>query len=261
MSHADTLDQTERLGTSFFGSLAFHGLLVAIALFAGWVENRNRISLGDPNGGRLGAVAVTPVSTIPLPSHAGPKNPVAVDTKSMLPTPVTKAKPAPKVTAPDPKAIPIPSRNAKLLRPSEASSQPNKFRAQQHDAPNQLYSDVGTRLSSPDYGLRGGGGIGVGTNSPFGNMFGAYADILRDRVAQHWQSASINASNAPVAGVTFVLHRDGSVTDIRITQPSGNSALDFSARRAVMDAAPFPPLPQQFPKNDAEIEFLFQLKR
>jgi len=28
-----------------------------------------------------------------------------------------------------------------------------------------------------------------------------------------------------------------------------------------MDASPFPPLPPQFPKNEAEIEFLFQLKQ
>jgi protein TonB len=60
--------------------------------------------------------------------------------------------------------------------------------------------------------------------------------------------------------VTFTLHRDGHVTAIHITQRSGISALDISAQRAVMDAAPFPALPPQFPKNDAEIEFLFQLK-
>jgi protein TonB len=262
MSHADILDQPERLGTSFFGSLAFHGLLLAAVVGVGWMEGRkSQYLLGSEDGGRMGSVAVTPVSMIALPSHAGPKNPVAVDTQSMLPTPVAKPKPAPKVTVPDPKAIPIPSRNAKVVKPSDASSQANKFRAQQHDAANQLTSTVGTRLSTPDYGVRGGGGVGVGSNSPFGNMFGGYADILRDRVAQHWQTSGINLASAPVVGVTFVLHSDGSVTAIRISQASGNSSLDISARRAVMDAAPFPPLPQGFPKSEAEIEFLFQLKR
>ena len=92
-------------------------------------------------------------------------------------------------------------------------------------------------------------------------MFGGYADLLRSQVAKHWQTSDIRVANVPVVGVTFVLHRDGSVTAIRITQKSGNSALDISAQRAVMDAAPFPPLPAGFPKNEAEIEFLFQLKR
>src|SRR5450759_2140341 len=101
----------------------------------------------------------------------------------------------------------------------------------------------------------------VGNNSPFGNQFGAYADLLRNRVAQYWKTTDIRTNNAPVVGVTFTLHRDGSVTGIHITQRSGISALDISAQRAVMDAAPFPPLPPQFPKSEADIEFLFKLKQ
>jgi protein TonB len=259
--HVDILDQPERLAASFFGSLAFHGLLVATVVSVGWVQNRNTISMGDPNGGRFGAVTVNPVASIALPPHSGPKNPVATDTESAVPVPVSKAKPAPKVTVPDPKAIAIPSRNAKLLRPSPAAAPPDKWRASQKDLANQLYSTAGTRVSTPDFALSGGGGVGVGTNSPFGNQFGAYADLLRNRVAQFWRTTDVRASHAPVVGVTFTLHRDGSVNGIRISQRSGISALDISAQRAVMDAAPFPPLPPQFPKNEAEIEFLFQLKQ
>jgi protein TonB len=259
--HVDILGQPERIAPAFFGSLAFHGMLVAAVAGLGWVQSRNTISMGDPNGGRFGAVAVTPVSSIALPSHSGPKNPVATDTESAVPVPVSKAKPTPKVTASDPKAIAIPSRNAKLSRPSPAAALPDKWRASQKDLPNQLYSTAGTRVSSPDYALSGGGGVGVGNNSPFGNQFGAYADLLRNRVAQYWKTTDIRANHAPVVGVTFTLHRDGSVTAIHITQRSGISALDISAQRAVMDAAPFPQLPPQFPKNEAEIEFLFQLKQ
>jgi len=258
--HVDILDQPERLGRSFFGSLAFHGLLVAAVAGIGWVQTRNPILMGAPGGGGFGAVTVTPVATIALPSHAGPKNPVASDTQSSVPVPASKSRPAPKVKAPDPAAIPIPSRSAKT-RPSEAAALPDKWRESQKDLPNQLYSTTPTRLSSPDYAVMGGGGIGVGSSSPFGNQFGAYADLLRTRVAQYWKTTDIHASNAPISSVTFTLHRDGSVTGIRITRKSGISALDISAQRAIMDAAPFPPLPPQFPKNDAEIEFLFQLKQ
>jgi len=261
--HVDILDQPERLASSFFGSLAFHGLLVAAVAGAGWVQSRNTISMGDPNGGRFGAVTVNPVASIALPSHAGPKNPVATDTESAVPVPVSKAKPAPKVTVPDPKAIPIPSRNAKVSRPSPAAAPPDKWRASQKDLPNQLYSTAGTRVATPDYALAGGGGVGVGTNSPFGNQFGAYADLLRNRVAQYWQTTTIDPRlrTAPQVSVRFTLHRNGSVTGIRITQTSGINALDISAQRAIMDAAPFPQLPPQFPKNAAEIEFVFELKR
>ena len=128
--HVDILEQTDRLAPSFFGSLGFHGLLVGAVLGAGWVQSRNTISMGDPNGGRFGAVTVNPVASIALPSHGGPKNPVATDTESAVPVPVLKAKPAPKVTAPDPTAIPIPSRGAKS-RPSPAAAPPDKWRASQ----------------------------------------------------------------------------------------------------------------------------------
>jgi protein TonB len=261
--HVDILDSPERLAPSFLGSLAFHVLLVATVVGVGWVQNRNTISMGDPNGGRLGAVTVNPVASIALPSRTGPKNPVATDTESAVPVPVSKAKPAPKVTVPDPKAIPIPSRNAKLSKPSPAAAPPDKWRASQKDLPNQLYSTAGTRVATPDFALAGGGGVGVGNNSPFGNQFGAYADLLRNRVAQYWQTTAIDPRlrTAPQVSVTFTLHRDGSVTGIRITQKSGINALDISAQRAIMDAAPFPKLPPQFPKNEAEIEFVFELKR
>ncbi len=48
---------------------------------------------------------------------------------------------------------------------------------------------------------------------------------------------------------------------LRIAQRSGNSTLDFSALRAVMDAAPFPPLPQGYERNEANVELQFQLQR
>jgi protein TonB len=263
MSSADLLEQPERIRRSLLGSIAFHGMLVASIVGVSWVQNHDRISLGDPNGGRFGSVTVNPVASIPLPQQDGVKNPVAVDTQSAVPTPVSKPKPTPKVKLPDPKAIALPSKDAKTKpqKPSEAPSAPNKWRAQQKDLPNQIYSTAGTRVNTPDFGIAGGGNVGIGTSSPFGTMFGAYADLLRNRVAEKWNTADIRATSNPVVGVTFTLHRDGSATGIHITQKSGNSSLDFSAQRAVMDASPFPAMPPGFPKNEADIEFLFQLKR
>ena len=261
--HANIFEPPQRIGGPLFGSLVFHGMLVAAIVGVSWVQNHDRISLGDPNGGRFGSVTVNPVSTIPLPAREAPKNPVATDTENTAPTPVAKTKPAPKVKLPDPKAIALPARDAKKKpsHPSEAASEPNKWRAQQKDLPNQVYSSTGTRANTPDYGIAGGGNVGIGTSSPFGNQFGAYADLLRNRVAEKWSTSDIRANSNPVVGVTFTLHRDGSTTGIHITQKSGNSALDISAQRAVMDASPFPAMPPQFPRNEAEIEFLFQLKR
>jgi TonB family protein len=66
-----------------------------------------------------------------------------------------------------------------------------------------------------------------------------------------------------MVAVTFVIERDGSVPagSVRIAQRSGISALDYSAQRAILDAAPFPPLPTQCIQGDAHVEFDFELRR
>ncbi|HEX3583518.1 MAG TPA: TonB family protein [Thermoanaerobaculia bacterium] len=43
--------------------------------------------------------------------------------------------------------------------------------------------------------------------------------------------------------IAFTIHRDGSITDASIEQPSGNGAADRAALRAVLEASPLPPLP------------------
>jgi protein TonB len=63
--------------------------------------------------------------------------------------------------------------------------------------------------------------------------------------------------------VGFAIQRDGSVVpaSVRVVQRSGNVAVDLSAQRAVLDATPFPALPPQFPRDRADIEMTFQLRR
>ena len=56
--------------------------------------------------------------------------------------------------------------------------------------------------------------------------------------------------------IGFVPQKDIIHTELTVFQ-----ALDYSAQRAILDAQPFPPLPPGFPKNDPEIEFLFDEER
>jgi outer membrane biosynthesis protein TonB len=48
---------------------------------------------------------------------------------------------------------------------------------------------------------------------------------------------------------------------VRVAQRSGNSALDYSAQRAILDSIPFAPLPPGLRLNSADIEFVFELRR
>ena len=262
--HIDILDQPEPLGKSLAGSVALHLSVGAAVLISAWIGHGSRVQWGDVNGGGMGSVTVNVVPRIPLPGRSGPINPVANDTESVVPTPPPKAKPKPKVEAPEPNAIAIKSRNAER-KASRAASAPNKFREQQQDLPNQVYSSAGQAVVSPMYGMTGGGGVGIGTSSPFGAQFGWYVNLLRDQVARNWRTSDLDPRlrSAPQVWVTFTIRRDGSVApgSVRITQRSGNQALDFSAQRAILDAAPFQPLPPQFQRNEVEIEFRFELRR
>jgi protein TonB len=262
--HIDILDQPEPLGKSLAGSVALHLSVGAAVLLSAWIGHGSRVQWGDVNGGGMGSVTVNVVPRIPLPGRSGPINPVANDTESVVPTPPPKAKPKPKVEAPEPNAIAIKSRNAER-KASRAASAPNKFREQQQDLPNQVYSSAGQAVVSPMYGMTGGGGVGIGTSSPFGAQFGWYVNLLRDQVARNWRTSDLDPRlrSAPQVWVTFTIRRDGSVApgSVRITQRSGNQALDFSAQRAILDAAPFQPLPPQFQRNEVEIEFRFELRR
>jgi len=261
--HVDILEDREPLKRPFLGSVAFHLLLVGAIAGVGVVRSSSSIKLGVENpGGGIGSVAITPVNSIPLPSTPGPKNPVANDTKSQVPIPketpkaVTKSKPEPKKI--DPNAMPIPGGFTK-----KQYAQVDKFREKQQDRPNQMYSTAGQQLSSDMFAMQGSGRMGLGDNSPLGNQFGAYARILRDMVASKWKTSDIAASirTAPQVVVTFTLRRDGSASNVHVTQSSGNSALDRSGVRAILDAAPFPKLPPNFPKDQTDIDFVFELKR
>src|SRR5258708_5932067 len=103
-SQAHTLDQPDRLGGPFWGSVFLHVSIAGVVLAVTVVGGRSSVQMGDPHGGGLGAVAITAVPSIKLPSSEGPPNPVANATESQVPEPPAKKKPVEKVKAPDPDA-------------------------------------------------------------------------------------------------------------------------------------------------------------
>lgn len=262
MPHADILDRPESIGKPLVGSVVLHVALVTSLLLWGVVFSRHPADFGSPNSGGFGSVAINPVKTIPLPARGGIVNPLANDTESAVPTPPPAAKAQHQAKPEESDAIPIKGRSRHKTAQVERSAQ-NTWRAKQTDRTNQLYSEAGPALVSPMVGQAGSGGVGVGPSTPFGNRFGYYVDILKQRVAEKWHTGDVDARirTAPPAIVVFDLQRDGSVRNVHIAQTSGNVALDFSAQRAIYDASPFPRLPDGYEHNDATVEFWFELRR
>lgn len=260
-AHVDILDEADSLNKPLLGSVALHAAVFGTLLFWGVALSGHRETWGEATSGGPGSIAIN-VVTIPLPSRSGAVNPLANDTESAVPTPPPAARAKKQAPAEEPDAIPIKGRT-RTKASDTARSAANTWRAKQLDRPNQLYSATGPALVTSMMGQVGSGGVGVGQGSPFGNRFGNYVAILRQRVAEKWNTTDVDPRihTLPTAIVTFELTRDGSARSVRIAQSSGNQALDYSAQRAIYDASPFPALPGAYERNTATIEFWFELRR
>ena len=111
--------------------------------------------------------------------------------------------------------------------------------------------------------MAGAGRVGTGANTTLGSRFGAYSALIQERITQRWRTGDVDANirTAPQVVVNFEIQRDGTIGAPRIVQGSGIATLDFSVRRAILEASPFPPLPKEFERNSATVEFVFELKR
>ena len=259
--HADVLDQREPLRGPFTGSLLLHVGIVGAVVVYGLLIGR-RESFGDPNAGGT-AVGIEAVSKIPL-AHTGPQNPVAHDTESQVPQAPAKQEKAKKEPPPPKNAVELKSKTAKQLRAkAEAQPQPHHFKSFDELDPNKIKSQQAPAVSSPMFAVSGAGRIGTGANTTLGSRFGEYSGRIQQLVTQHWRTGDVDASirTAPQVIVSFEIRRDGSASDPKVVQSSGISTLDFSARRAILEARPFPPLPQAFDRNSATFEIVFELQR
>jgi protein TonB len=251
----DTFDQHEPLGKPFLGSLVTHAGIVGAFVALNILHLTDRWGSPHPSSGSVG---VTMVTTIPIQRHQGPVNPLANDTKSIVPQEVQPAKAKPVVQAPDPKAIAIPDRVEKKKVAPKPAPPVAVFKPQAYQ-PNQVYSRTAQAANSPMYGIQGAGGIDVGSASVLGTRYEAYTNLMRQQISQHWNRADVRASPTQKCAVSFTIARNGAVSNVRISQPSGSTLLDNSATRAIIDANPLPSLPRDFPGNDVTVEIWFQL--
>lgn len=249
-------------GKAFAGSLITHGVVIALLATSG-LFNLSKNNFGNQHSSS-GSVGVDIVKTIPIPRREAPVNPLANDSTSIVPQkPMPKPEIAPKeVKAQPEKAIEIPDKTAKKkkLTPKQLQSY---FRPPDPYKNNQVFSNTPQAASSPLYGMQGASGIDIGPASVLGNQYGAYVNLIVDRISQHWNRANVHTPPSQKAGITFTIARDGSVSSVKLADPSGDYLLDTSATRAVMDANPLPALPQGFLANhkDATVELWFQIKQ
>ncbi|MCJ7525000.1 MAG: TonB C-terminal domain-containing protein [Candidatus Aminicenantes bacterium] len=118
----------------------------------------------------------------------------------------------------------------------------------------------------------GGGGGGSGDGNGWGGGPGGpggyfphayYIDLLRNRISSSWYSSLVapGLKGKHITGVYFIVRRNGEISDLRVERPSGVSSLDLSARRAIENAAPFAPLPNDFSSQYLVVHFEFEWEK
>jgi protein TonB len=253
-----TVPQSDALGKYFAESVGLHAAIIGVIVLSGmWKLSGNNWGADHASSGSVG---VTMVTSIPIPHRDAPENLLANDSQSNVPQAPAPVKTAPQVKAPDPKAIPIPDKILHKVSPKVQSNTVYRPHAAEYN-PNQVYSQTPQAASSQQYATKGANGIDIGPATVLGFKFGAYVGLMHDRIAAKWNTADVRALPSQRAGITFTIARDGSVSDVKVSHPSGSFDLDTSAKRAVLDASPLPALPPDVPKNEATVELWFQLKQ
>lgn len=200
-----------------------------------------------PRGGGGSPTAAAPPAAAPVARQA----------------PEAKAEPpaAPRVLKPPtdvprPNALPaLDSRRAarRTPEPSAAALKPTV------GAPNAVArggAPSGTGVASATPGLEfGPPGPGVPSGTETGGDW--YLAGVQQKIWMNWNQ-QIKAGFSQPIGVTFTIQSDGNVTNVRITQTSGASLLDMAAQRAVLNAAPFGPLPRDYGQSTRTIEAYFR---
>jgi protein TonB len=249
----------EDLGFSngFFLSLGIHVVLVGGAFAAEWLMPKQpplmvqegfavvlpRGGGGDPNagGGRPAAPPSAPPATAP---SAPPPEP----------------EPPPKVIKP-PKEEPrkglaeLDSKKKAPKKPEKPpAARPGAARDVRATAATGSQTGPGTANATPGLALAPPG-VGVPTGTETGGDW--YLAGVQQKIWMIWTQQIKAGFNQPI-GVTFTILADGTVTDVQVTMASGATLLNLAAQRAVLNAAPFAPLPKDYGTTRFTIRAVFK---
>jgi protein TonB len=164
--------------------------------------------------------------------------------------------PPPAPPAPAPKILKPPKEAPRKGLPDPATSRKAKPEAPR---PARAGAPGGTGTSSQTPGLEfGPPGPGVpGGTDPFGDWY--LAGVQR-KIWTLWSQQVREAASREVV-VAFTIAADGSVSEVQVSQPSGVFLLDQAAQRAILNAAPFGPLPKDYATNRLTIRAIFRPTR
>jgi len=124
-----------------------------------------------------------------------------------------------------------------------------------------LGSGLRIGAGGPGYG-EGGGGIGglAGQIGMSNFPYSYYLETIQDRISSNWFTSLVDpgVSGTFQVAVYFRIFKNGSISTVDIRESSGIESLDLSAKRAILQSAPFPPLPSGYNQEYLGIILIFE---
>ncbi len=247
-------------------SVVFHVVLFGALISSAMFSHQGETWGGAGGQGTINVNLVGNVPAIPLPKPDVVTNNRVVDTTKGL----YQAEPQPKAPPPDESnAIYLPKFD-KYKQPEYLKSKPSKVLPNPTPPPpnaipygNGGAPQVPTSTFMLNQSTRGGMGISGSSGGSFGSEFPWYVEAVQRRVSSNWLESTVDptVSFAPRCIATFTILRDGTVTNIQITQSSGNQSVDTSAVRAIQSSSPLDRLPAGYSGSSVNVEFWFDFHR
>lgn len=247
--HGRTAGDISR-GAGVAGTVALHGLAVALVVLAGRTATQARTLpayrvelVAAP---RSGSDAPAPAAAQPQPQPAAPQ-------------PTTPA-PKPATRAPAPAPSRTPARPPATSSQPPASRQPPAASPQPPASSSQPVPGAQPGPATPNTSSAPGNGSDPATIKTEGVEF-PFPGYLRNLVAQVYRRWRPPAGNVDLeAEMLFFVHRDGSISGLQFVKRSGSFAFDLEAQGAVeatARAGAFGPLPSGFGPDMLPVSFFF----
>ncbi len=251
------------IAVSAVGHVLFFAVLAGVLMWTTWDRPKLYVVNLVP------AVAAVGVPTAP-PTPSQPVRAAAPAPPARTPAP----EPPPREPAtPEPARLPEPSwstprlpARAALPRPGEKELPPlagprtptalPTTRPEKTDKPVESRPAPSATLGQPTGSVAGAGALSMDA-SDF--PYAWYLRQVLQKVQGEWQRQNRTSEPSQKPLVLVEIQRDGSIRTPKIEQTSGNALYDQAALRAIVDASPFPPLPQDWSKPSLRVIFRFDL--
>ena len=223
-----------RLGKFYAYSAIFHILLVVFFVFAPRLFGSSRPNFSDEFIDSISAQLVGDIDDAPQAAQ-----PVVEEPKPDPP------KPKPEPIAEEAEAA------GDVVHSKKAEPTPKKEDPEPQPTQSEPVADAGERVGDSTGGVQGSGEI---------SLFGWYQGSVSRALYATWHRPVLAGQREPLeVRIVFNIHKDGSVTGLRIAESSGVPALDRTALRAVTDASPFPRLPPAWTGSSMTAAYVFEL--